>query len=123
MPVINVPAAPAIALFMNVLRDRRLSSGSIMGRRRSYQILACLELESVPPSNHRVTDRDFINVAAFQFGEEIAWVHGAFFGRFFSRQASARCQDSVMPHSASLRWNSGDCRGITSWNVQRIMSR
>ena len=36
MPAINVPAAPAKAFFMNVLRDRKLFSGSIMGCRLSH---------------------------------------------------------------------------------------
>jgi hypothetical protein len=31
MPAINVPAAPAKAVFINALRDRKLSSGSTMG--------------------------------------------------------------------------------------------
>src|SRR2546425_13167295 len=35
MSAINMPAAPVKALFMNVLRDRKLSSGSIMGCRLS----------------------------------------------------------------------------------------
>src|SRR5437016_10652647 len=35
MSAINMPAAPVKALFMNVLRDHKLSSGSIMGCRLS----------------------------------------------------------------------------------------
>src|SRR6266852_3971361 len=80
-------------------------------------------------SRRRVCDEEtaqihrHANVAPSQLDEEVLKSHGVFFGRFFCRQASARCQDSVMPHSANLRWNSGDSRGITSWNVQRIRSR
>ena len=51
----------------------------------------------------REYDPGLVNVASLQFGEEVARVHGAFFGRFFARHASARCHESVMPHSASLR--------------------
>ena len=43
------------------------------------------------------------NISPLQLGEEVLKSHSVFFGRFFARQASARCQDSVMPHSASLR--------------------
>jgi len=71
MPAIIVPAVPAITLFMNVLRDRGLSSGSIMGY-RLYEVSVCLESESVPPGNHRVPDRCFVNVAPLQFPQKVA---------------------------------------------------
>src|SRR2546428_6098273 len=58
---------------MKVLRDRRLSSGSIMGR-RSCQMLVCLEFESVPTGN-RVPGRYIVDVAQLKFGKEVALIH------------------------------------------------
>src|SRR5438552_19086368 len=55
MPAIIVPATPVKAVFMNALRERRLSSGSIMGY-RLYEVSMCLEWESVPPGNQRVPE-------------------------------------------------------------------
>jgi hypothetical protein len=53
MPAINVPAAPAKAVFMNALRDRTLSCGLINGC-RLYQIsvyqLSYTPSKSFPPS-------------------------------------------------------------------------
>src|SRR6266480_808985 len=88
MPAINVPAAPAKAVFMNALRDRTLSCGLINGC-RLYQISVCLEPESVPPGNHRVPDCYLVNVTPLEPGEEFPRVHGD--DRFFYAKTFATC--------------------------------
>src|SRR6266480_5119098 len=94
MPVIKVPAAPTIALFMNVLRDPRLSSGSIIGY-RSCEVSVCLESESVQPGNHRVSDRNLVNIAPLQFGEEIAGDHFGFSAQSFWKRGSFRSGSNI----------------------------
>src|SRR3954470_24272708 len=89
MPVIKVSAAPTIALFMNVLRDPRLSSSSIIGY-RLCEVSVCLESGSVQPGNHRVGNRNLVNIAPLQLAEEIGQIHGCFSWQSFWKRVSLR---------------------------------
>jgi hypothetical protein len=74
MPPIIVPATPVKAVFINALRDRRLSSASITDW-KSHEWSVYLESKSVTRGDLRVPDRNLVEVAPFQLDEKSDRIH------------------------------------------------
>src|SRR5213595_807373 len=48
------------------------------------------EQQNFPPTQSRVDDRDFVDLAPFQIGEEVARIHGFFSSQSFWKRGSPR---------------------------------